>query len=70
MGTIADFAVHIVAARTKSKYVGAAIGVGFERFVGFFGKTNEVEDATFTTSDFGDDVVAPKNEASEEPRND
>ena len=68
MGAIADFAVHIVAARTKSKYVGAAIGVGFERFVGFFGEINKVKDATFTTSDFSDDVVAPDDKAGEKPR--
>ena len=68
MGAIADFAVHIVAARTKSKYVGAAIGVGFERLVGFFGEINKVKDATFTTSDFSDDVVAPDDKAGEKPR--
>ena len=59
---VAFVAFHVVAAGADGKDVGAAIVVGFETFVGGFHEGDEIEDVALAAGDFGDDVVAPKNE--------
>lgn len=59
MGTIALVAFHVITTGTKSKDIGAAICVGFEGIVGFFGKSEEIKNGALTASDFSNNIVAP-----------
>ena len=65
MDTVAFFAFHVVTASAEGEDIGAAVFVGFEWFVGGFGEGDEVENVALAAGDFGDDVVAPKNEPSD-----
>ena len=61
VSAVAFVAFHVVTTGAESENIGATVGVGLERLVGRFGKSEEVKNVALAAGDFGDDVVAPDN---------